>query len=104
MKELFLDGLTIAYAFAGILCCLAYFPTIKDLYLHKKASANTTTYLLWTVTASITLLYSFFILPDAMFRVISIANFLFCSVILFLSSGALKSNKKMCSLAKRFTY
>jgi len=85
MKELFLDGLSIAYGFAGMLCCMAYIPTIRDLYLHKIISANATTYLLWTITALITLLYSLFILPDMKFIVISIANFIFCSLILFLS-------------------
>lgn len=85
MKELFLEGLTTSYAFAGIVCCVAYFPTIKDLYLQKNASANTTTYLLWTITALITLLYSFFILPDTLFRIISVANFILCALILYLS-------------------
>jgi hypothetical protein len=85
MKELFLDWLIIAYAFAGIICCIAYFPTIRDLYLHKKASPNTTTYILWTISALITLLYSFFILPDTLFRIISVANFVFCALILYLS-------------------
>jgi hypothetical protein len=81
MKELFLEGLTISYAFAGIICCLAYFPTIRDLYLHKKASANTTTYILWTITSLITLLYSFFILSDTLFRIISGSNFVLCTLI-----------------------
>ncbi len=85
MKELLLEGLTISYAFAGVICCIAYFPTIRDLYFYKKASANTTTYILWTITALITLLYSFFILPDTLFRIISVANFVFCSLILYLS-------------------
>ena len=85
MKELFLDGLTISYAVAGIICCIAYFPTIKDLYIHKKGSANTTTYLMWTITAFVTLLYSVFVLPDIMFKIISAANFVSCSLVLFLS-------------------
>ena len=85
MKELFMQGLTISYALAGIICCIAYFPTIRDLYLHKKQSANITTYILWTITALITLLYSFFILHDILFRIISAANFVFCGLILYLS-------------------
>ncbi len=85
MKELFLEGLTISYAIAGIICCIAYLPTIRDLYLHKKTSANSTTYLLWTITALITLLYSFFILTDTLFKIISLANFAFCALILYLS-------------------
>ncbi len=85
MKELFLNGLTIAYLGAGIICCIAYFPTITDLYCYKKASANMTTYLLWTITALITFLYSFFILPDILFRIISVANFICCLLVLLLS-------------------
>lgn len=93
MKELLLDGLAIAYVGAGIICCIAYFPTMKDLYCHKKASANTTTYVLWTITALITLLYSLFILPDIMFSVISTANFVSCSLVLFLSATATKTGR-----------
>lgn len=85
MKELFLDGLVMAYLGAGIICCIAYFPTIKDLDCHKKASANTTTYVLWTITAFITMLYSFFILPDKLFIIISVANFICCLAVLLLS-------------------
>jgi hypothetical protein len=86
MKELFLNGLTWAYACAGVLCCMAYIPTVCDLYAHKTERANTATYSLWTLTAFITLLYSVFILPDKTFIAISLANFVFCALILFLSS------------------
>lgn len=85
MKELFLEGLSISYAFAGFVCCIAYFPTIRDLYFDKKTNVNTTTYFLWTITALITLLYSFYILSDVLVRIISIANFVLCAVILYLS-------------------
>lgn len=90
MKELLLEGLTISYAFAGIICCLAYFPTIRDLYFRKKASANTTTYILWTITSLITLLYSFFILNDALFMIISVSNFVLCTLISYLSIAKFK--------------
>lgn len=86
MKELFLDGLVMAYMGAGVICCIAYFPTIRDLYCYKKRSANKTTYLLWTITASITLLYSCFILTDRLFKLISVANFICCLLILLLST------------------
>jgi hypothetical protein len=87
MKELFLDGLAIAYMGGGIICCIAYIPTIKDLYCHKKESVNTITYVLWTITALITLLYSFFILPDILFRIISVVNFICCLAVLLLSTA-----------------
>ena len=84
MKDFLLDGLAVAYACAGLICCVAYYPTMVDLYYRRKPSANTTTYLLWTTTAMITLLYSTFILTDVLFRIISVVNLIACSLILFL--------------------
>lgn len=84
MRELFLHGLSILYGIAGIICCIAYLPTIRDLYLYKKGSANVTTYMLWTISALITSLYSFFILQDNLFRIISVLNFVLCTIILYL--------------------
>ncbi len=75
MEELLLKTLTIAYATVGVVAFIAYCPTIKDLYCHKKASANTISYLLWTATTGITFLYSLFILPDLLFRIVSGINF-----------------------------
>ncbi len=85
MKTLFLEGIALSYAFAGVLCCAAYVPTIRDLYLHNKASANATTYGLWSFTAFITLLYGVFVLCDALFTAVSAANLFCCGLILFLS-------------------
>jgi len=93
MKELFLDGLVFAYVGAGIICCLAYYPTISDLYYHKKTSVNTTTYALWTITALITLLYSIFISQDNLFRIISLINLIACSLVLFLSLKLVKARR-----------
>jgi hypothetical protein len=85
MKDLFLEGLTIAYVIAGIICCVAYYPTIRDLYFHKRASANIMTYLLWTITALITLVYSLYVSSDILFRFISAINLAACSLVLYLS-------------------
>jgi len=85
LKTVLLESLSIAYTFAGLICCLAYLPTIKDLYYHKKNTVNTTTYLLWTITSLISLLYSLFILKDLNFMLISIFNFILCFLILILS-------------------
>lgn len=85
MKELILNLLILAYGSLGIVGVIAYWPTIKDLYVHKKPSANTTSYLLWTITTGITLLYSMFILPDLLFRIVSGLNFVACAIIWVLS-------------------
>jgi hypothetical protein len=84
MKDILLCSLTIAYAVAGFVCIIAYYPTIADLYFKKKVSANISTYMLWTFTAIISSLYSLFILEDNLFRIISVLNLVSCSIILFL--------------------
>lgn len=80
----FTQALIVAYAGVGVLVTIGYLPTMKDLYLHKKKSANTHSYIIWTVCTGITLLYSFFILPDLLFRIVSGLNFLCCALILAL--------------------
>lgn len=84
MKELLLQTLVASYAIVGVIGLIAYWPTIKDLHRHKKASANTTSFLLWTTANGITVLYSIFILPDLLFRLISGMHFLACLTILIL--------------------
>lgn len=85
MNELLLQALIFAYACVGVVAAIAYWPTIRDLYYHKKLSANLTSYLLWTITSGIAFLYSLFILPDLLFRIVSGTNFLACGIILALS-------------------
>ena len=92
MKELLLQALIIAYACVGVVAIIAYWPTIKDLYHHKKQSANTTSFLLWTITSGVAFLYSIFILEDILVRIVSGLSFASCSIILFLSIK-LKKNK-----------
>ena len=85
MNILLIKLLSIAYACVGIISLLAYWPTIRDLSHHKKPSANISSFSLWTITSGITLLYSIFILPDLLFRLVSGLNFFACSIVLILS-------------------
>ena len=84
MKELLLHTLIIAYASVAVISLIAYWPTIKDLY-YKKPSANINSYVLWTATSGIAFLYSLFILPDLLFRIVSGLNFGACALVLLLS-------------------
>jgi len=85
MEEIALRIIMMAYGGVGIISLIAYWPTIKDLYYNKKASANISSYILWTITYGITSLYSLFVLPDLLFRLVSGANFAACGTVLFLS-------------------
>ena len=91
MEELLLKALIFAYASAGIVAVWGYIPTIKDLLVRKKMSANLNSYYIWTVCSGITFLYSLFILPDLLFRIVSGLGFICCALILSLNI-ALKQN------------
>jgi len=93
MKVLLLQILSIAYGGVGVIGVIAYWPTIKDLHVHKKPSANMASYGLWTLTTGITFLYSVFILPNPLFIFVSVMNFLMCALVLFLSVILKKSYK-----------
>jgi len=92
MPEFFLEIIKVAYGLVGVIGFAAYLPTIKDLYLHKKPSANVHSYYLWTLGTLIAMLYSFFILEDFLFRLVSTINFIACFVTLILIIGL--SNRK----------
>ncbi len=85
MEGIFLQLMTIAYASVGVLSKIGYWPTIKDLYWHKKPSANINTYALWTMTTAVVLLYAALIIDNFWFRVVAVLDFMFCLTILSLS-------------------
>lgn len=85
MKNLLLELLAISYSISGVVCVIAYWPTIKDLMHHKKKSANVHSYILWTATMGVAFLYSIFVLPDLPFIIVSFLNFAACGAVLFLS-------------------
>lgn len=85
MKEILLKILIFCYGGTAIVDTIGYWPTINDLYRHKKQSANIKSFAIWTATTGITFLYSLFILPDLLFRIVSGAIFLSNLMILFLS-------------------
>ncbi|OGE19332.1 hypothetical protein A3J19_03695 [Candidatus Daviesbacteria bacterium RIFCSPLOWO2_02_FULL_41_8] len=91
MKEILLQALIVAYAGVGIVGFIGYWPTIKDLYYFRKPSANISSYTLWTIASGIAFLYSLFILPDLLFRIVSGLNFGACALVLFLSIRIKKS-------------
>jgi hypothetical protein len=81
--DLLLQFLIIAYAGTGIVATIGYVPTIIDL-IHKKKSANVSSYAIWTLCSMITFLYSLFVLNDLLLRVVTGLNFLCCATILVL--------------------
>lgn len=93
MEGVLLNGLRVTYAAVGILVVVGYWPTVKDLYFYKKKSANSVSYLIWSTAAGIAFLYSLFILPDLLFRIVSFISFLACLVILILSLRLYKVRK-----------
>lgn len=87
IKSLLLQIIILAYAATGIVGVLAYWPTIKDLYHHKLASANIVSYVLWTSTGLISLLYSVLIIHDLLLNIVTGLHFVACLIVLLLSIG-----------------
>jgi len=100
--EILTKILKIAYACVGVVALIAYIPTIKDLYWHEKPSANTTSYMIWTVTSGITFLYSLFVLHDFLFRVVSGTNFGAIVLILILRITRIPHRIRRTGLLKGF--
>ncbi len=92
MKELLLDSISMAYTATGFVSLIGYWPTIKDLYHHKKPSANISSYILWSATAGIGFLYAIFVLPDLPLRFVNGVNFFACLTVLILSLRLLKKD------------
>jgi hypothetical protein len=85
MEEIFINVLSLAYGLVGVIGILAYWPTIVDLYHHKKLSANVMSFIMWTFSEGIAFMYSLFVLDDLLFRFVSGMHFLACLIILILS-------------------
>lgn len=92
MKDLLFDSISMAYAATGFVSLIGYWPTIKDLYHHKKPSANISSYILWSATAGIGFLYAIFVLPDLPLRFVYGVNFFACLTVLILSLRLLKKD------------
>lgn len=82
MREVIVEILVVSYGATAVLNIVAYWPTIKDLYINKKRSANTASYVLWSISTGIAFLYSLFILPDFLFRVVSGIFFILNALVL----------------------
>ncbi|MBI4173699.1 MAG: hypothetical protein HY519_03180, partial [Candidatus Aenigmarchaeota archaeon] len=81
---LLIQVIALAYGAVGVIATIAYWPTVKDL-LRNRPSANLESYLIWTLTTGVTFLYSIFVLPDFLFRMVSFLNFAACATIALLS-------------------
>jgi hypothetical protein len=85
MQDILIKILILSYGATAIIDTVGYWPTIIDLWRHKKPSANTHTYIMWTITTGIGFLYSLVILPDLLFRIVSGMMFFSNALILALT-------------------
>lgn len=87
MKDFFLQFLIIAYGATGVVSLYGYWPTIKDLYHHKKPSANISSYVVWTLTGFIGFLYPIAFIHDVLLWVVSGVSFFACLAVFLLRIG-----------------
>ena len=76
--------ITILYAFTGVVGVIAYLPTIRDL-TKNIASANIHSYVLWTASTGVALLYALFVISDLLLELVVGLHFAACAIILILA-------------------
>lgn len=74
-----------AYASTGVIGIIAYIPTVKDLK-NKIASANSSSYGLWSLTYGISFLYAIFVVSDLLLSIITGIHFVACGLIALFAS------------------
>jgi hypothetical protein len=82
--DLFLVIISFLYAGTGIVATIGYLPTIRDL-LKGIQSANIPSYIIWTLCAFITFLYSLFVISDLLLEIVTGLNFISCALIWILA-------------------
>jgi len=83
MQQTFLNIVTVLYGAGGVVTFAGFLPTISDLW-KKKPSANVVTYLTWSTTTLLTLLYALFVVRDLVFSIVISLQLLACVIILAL--------------------
>ncbi|MCX6823100.1 MAG: hypothetical protein NTX91_03870 [candidate division SR1 bacterium] len=81
--KIFILVLTFVYSIGGIVTFFGFIPTMKDLR-HKKPSANSMTYWIWTLTTFFTSLYGIFVLQNTIFIIVINLQLLACLIVLIL--------------------
>ena len=80
------------YVCVGVVMIVGYIPTFIDLIVYKRKAINTVSYILWGIANGATCYYSFMILPDFFFQIMSSIHFLSCISLIIINSF-IKENK-----------
>lgn len=83
MSNIFLSALKIAYGVGGMVTFAGFFPTIRDLW-KGKPSANVSTYVVWSTTTFLTLLYAMLVVHDLLFSFVIGLQLVACGAVLVL--------------------
>ncbi|MEX0597426.1 MAG: hypothetical protein WD512_13105 [Candidatus Paceibacterota bacterium] len=68
---IFTQVIIFLFGATAIIDIIGYWPTIKDLYIYKKNSANKRSFALWAATSGVSCLYGIFVLQDNLYIIVS---------------------------------
>lgn len=94
MPENIIYLITILYASAWFIALAWFLPTLRDLFIERKNSANALTTMTWAATNGIATLYGYFVVEDLLFTCISWVS---CCCFLAISGMSLYLSKKWIS-------
>ena len=83
------------YIVIGVIMIIGYIPTFIDLIVYKRKAINTISYILWGIANGATCYYSFMILPDLFFQIISSIHFLSCIALIIINLLINEEQKKL---------
>ena len=75
----------IIYIIPPMIMIIGYIPSLIDLIIYKKKTVNYFSYSLWAIANATMFYYSFIILPDLYFQVISSIHCLACIAVVCLN-------------------
>ena len=82
----------IIYIIPPMIMIIGYIPSLIDLIIYKKKTVNYFSYSLWAIANATMFYYSFMILPDFFFQIMSSIHFLSCISLIIINSF-IKENK-----------
>ena len=82
------------YIVIAVIMIIGYIPTFIDLIVYKRKAINTISYILWGIANGATCYYSFMILPDLFFQIISSIHFLSCIALIIINLLINEEQKK----------
>lgn len=100
------EFITIMYGMVGIIATIGYFPQVIKLVKSKRCDGiSVKSWILWTYTSSVSVIYAFYVMSDPTFQFVTGINFVGTVIILCLTiyqtKRTIRAEKALVSLQNK---